>query len=261
MSVDPRGIDAGVRTVVARFNAIPGVTTRASCEGTAETPDRHRHADLAYVALHYPMSFDLQEHLVQHMGDLARIEDDAIYSRWPDRNAAFIARLATVINAYPNPLVDRAHLEWPLARIRAQIARLLSRQGPAELYLCTRCRTIIPDAHAGHQAIAILHTRAEQLVDYFMAFAAQPANHLDAQLIAADGWPALMQRSRRGDFGAAFHRRWLRFRAQQTAILATAGMRRAVADARRQGMDIDFTHNATHACFAWHHSLQGSAAP
>ena len=252
--LDLRTIDVGIRDAVALLSRIPGVTTRASCEGARGASSRRRHADLAYVVLRYPMPLRLQDFLVGHLGSTARVERDGVYSRWPAQNAAFVEHLECAARDYLARRVtenDRA-LRWPLSKLRARLARPVSRGEDIHLGLCGVCTDLVGERHdVSHAAVPLLHVLANQHVGWFADFVQQPHNALDASLIASDGWGRLALRTHRGDFGAAFHRRWLRYRARMIAALSTEQLRSGVEAARRRGDDIDFFYDATHAVFVW----------
>ena len=254
MRYDARSIDVGVRDVVRLLNHIPGVATRASCEGAGALPARHAHAALAYVAFRHPLPLRFQDFLVTHLGPLARIEDDGIYYRWPMRNRAFLGSLETAARHYLSTAgrEEWCSLRWPLARLRARLARQVARGHAGAIGLCLSCAELVtePCAHP-HQPIPLLRLRPDLYDQWFADFVAQPKNALDAALIAADGWVRLLARTQRGDFGATFQRRWLRYRAQRIADLTTRQIRDGVEAARRQGLPIDFFHDGTHAVFVW----------
>ncbi len=257
MRNDPRTIDAGVGDVVAVLNHIPGVATRASCEGAGTQPVRHPHAALAYVALRHPMPLQLRDFLADRMGSLARIEDDGIYCRWPENNRAFLASLESAARAYlTRSLHERPNtMRWPLTRLRARVAHEVARGHAVQIALCIPCTDLVTQPHQeSHQPVSLLHLAPDLHDRWFAEFVAQPGNTLDPALIATDGWVRLLARTQRGDFGAAFHRRWLRYRARRIADLATQQIRMGVDDARRQGVPLDFFHDATHAVFTWQSS-------
>jgi len=249
-----RTIDAGIRDVVVLLNHIPGVLTRASCEGTALTRGRHRHADLAYVLFRYPLPLRLQEFLIDALGELARVDDDGLYSRWPTHNAAFLARLAQVVRNYGSqPDGGRCYsAQWRLAKLRSQLARVVCDHEPARLGLCLQCANLFLLPHiAGHASITLLDLAADQEGRWLESFIKQPQNVLDADLVALSGWEQLAARSQRGDFGDAFHRRWLRYRARMIAALATTDLRTGVQSARRAGKDLDCYYDAARVVLQW----------
>jgi hypothetical protein len=251
---DARRIDLGVRNVVTLLNHITGVTTRASCEGAGPQPAAHMHAALAYVAFRHPMPLQLQDFLVTRLGSLARIEDDAIYCRWPIRNKMFLGSLESAARMYlsRSDHDSTSSVRWPLARLRARLARLVARGHPGEIRLCLTCRGLVETAHPeSHQSIALLRLPADLHDQWFAEFVTHPRNTLDPALVASDGWVRLLSRTQRGDFGTAFQRRWLRYRAQRVADLTTQHVRHGVQAARGQGVPIDFFHDDTHAIFAW----------
>ena len=247
-------VDVGVRDVVALLNHVPGVSTRASCEGAGRARGRHRHADLAYVLLRYPMPLGLQDFLIAELGSLVRVEDQGIYSRWPNRNHLFLDRLAVALRAYrrQHPLRHYHCLRWPLPRLRARLARELSGGKEVCVGLCLLCRDIVGAPHPlAHRFEPLLELAGDEQARWLAEFVSQPPNFLQSDLIAADGWARVATRTLRGDFGGAFHRRWLRYRARMIAHLATQQLRAGVERARRRGEDLDFFYDATHAIFAW----------
>jgi hypothetical protein len=250
------GIDAGVRDVVALLNHIPGVRTRASCEGAGPQPARHAHAALAYVAFRHPIPLQLQDFLVTRLGSLARIEDDGVYCRWPTHNRSFLGSLESTVRTYLSHAQEACRsVRWPLARLRARVATRVASGHPTELWLCLTCSELVAPPHPeSHQPVALLSLPADLHDRWFAEFLAQPKNALDATLIANDGWARLLARTQHGDFGAAFQRRWLRYRAHRIADLTTQHIRNGVETARRHGVPIDFFHDGIHAIFAWQDS-------
>ena len=249
-----RRIDAGVRDVVTLLNRIPGVITRASCEGAGPQPARHAHAALAYVAFRHPLPLQLRDFFVARLGALARIEDDGIYCRWPSKSLMFLEALESAARLYlTRPAQERCRsARWPLARLRARIARQVARRCASEIALCLTCAELATEPHpVAHQLIALLRLPADLHDGWFAEFVAQPSNRLDPALIATDGWVRLLARTQRGAFGAAFHRRWLRYRAQRIADLTTRQIRHGVEAARGAGVAIDFFHDGSHANFVW----------
>jgi hypothetical protein len=246
-------IDAGVRELVALLNSIPGVATRASCEGMSRARAPHRHGDLAYVLFRYPMPLRLQEFLVVELGTVARIDGDGVYSRWPSRNRVFIERFTDAAHTYQGRASGRQRsVRWPLARLRARIARELSQGERTRVALCLACAQLAAARHhPSHNLVPLLDLAPDQEALWLEEFVTQPGNGLDAALIAADGWERVAVRTLRGDFGAAFRQRWLRYRARMVAGLATRQMRVGVESARRLGVDLDFVYDQSHAVFAW----------
>jgi hypothetical protein len=246
-------IDAGIRDVVNLLNHIPGVRTRASCEGAGPQPAGHAHAALAYVAFRHPMPFQLQDFLVTRLGSLARIEDDGIYCRWPTRNRLFLGSLESAARTYLTHGQGSCRtMRWPLARLRARVATQVVSGRPTELCLCLTCSELVTPPHPlSHQAVALLSLPADLHDRWFAEFLAQPQNALDTTLVANDGWARLLARTHRGDFGAAFQRRWLRYRGRRVAALTTSHIRNGVEAARRQGVPIDFFYDGIHAIFVW----------
>jgi len=248
-----RPIDAGVCEVVALLNTLPGVRTRASCEGAHGTSSTHRHADLAYVLLRYPLPLALQSFLVTHLDAVARIEHDGVYSRWPARNREFLARLLDATRAYQaRQGAVQPQLRVPLTTLRAHLARRLIEHEPALVSLCVTCGAVGIEPHpAAHATIPLLHAPKNLAQQWFAEFVARSGNDLDPQLIEREGLEHVITRSHRGDFGPAFYRRWLRYRSRRLADLTTHQLRLGGEAARRQGNQIDFYFDSTHAYFAW----------
>jgi hypothetical protein len=242
-----------VCNVVTLLNLIPGVRTRASCEGTGRHPARHSHAALAYVVFRYPIPLQLQDFLELRLGALARITNDAVYCRWPAHNRSFLEALEAAARAYlGSTRAPSRSVRWPLARLRARVAKQVARGHPGELSLCFTCRKLADAPHPeSHQPVALLSLPPDLHARWFAEFLAQPKNGLDAKLVANDGWARLLARTHRGDFGVAFQRRWLRYRAQRIADLTTQHVRNGVEAARRRGVPIDFFHDGTHAVLLW----------
>ena len=240
------------------LNHITGVTTRASCEGAGPHVAGHVHAALAYVAFRHPMPLQLQDFLVTRLGALARIEADAIYCRWPLRNRVFLGSLESAARLYLSGSDDGStrRVRWPLARLRARLARQVARGHAGEIRLCLTCRELVATAHPeSHQSTGLLRLPADLHDRWFAEFLTQPTNALDPILVASDGWVRLLARTQRGDFGNAFQRRWLRYRAQRVADLTTRHVRHGVEAARRSGVPIDFFYDDTHAVFVWKRSM------
>ncbi len=250
----PPRLDTGIREVVAILNRIPGVTTRASCEGGGSTRAGHRHGELAYVLFRYPLPLRLQEFFTGQLGAIGRVEDDGVYSRWPAENHAFVDSLTAAGRAYLSaPARDGVRfLQLLLPKLRAWLARRLSGGTPAHIGFCLDCAQLVTVPHApAHRQLRLFEMDANLETHWFEEFAGRPGNTLDAALIAADGWRELVTRTRRGDFGATFLRRWLRYRAAGVAQLATQQMRIGVDTARRAGMEIDFFYDDAQAVFSW----------
>jgi hypothetical protein len=255
----PSRIDDGVREVVALLNRVPGVATRASCEGKGPSAGRHRHADLAYVSFRHPLPLGLQDFLVAHLGQEARVEDDRVYARWPKHNRTFLESLATAARLYLDRQSDapRDSVRWPLARLRARVARLVTVAQPTQISLCLTCADIATETHPGpHHAFPLLLLGQRLHEQWFADFVSQPENALDPSLVARDGWSDLIDRTEQAAFGTAYRRRWLRYRTRRLSDLTTRGLRAGVDAVRRQGLDLDFFHDGTHAVFTW-----GRAAP
>jgi hypothetical protein len=119
---------------------------------------------------------------------------------------------------------------------------------------------LVGEAHTeAHQPIALLRLPPDLHDRWFAEFVAQPSNRLDPALVATAGWVRLLARTQRGDFGTAYRRRWLRYRAQQVADLTTLQIRFGVDAARQQGIPVDFFFDGTHAVFVWEHARAAGA--
>jgi hypothetical protein len=261
---DARNLDAGVRAVAALLDRIPGVTTRASCEGMGSQPARHTHAALAYVAFRHPLPLAFRDFLITRLGELARIEDDGIYCRWPTKNRIFVGSLESATRLYLSNSAGTAcrTVRWPLARLRARLARQVAHGHAGELQLCLTCAVLLAEAHPeAHQSIRLLQLPPDLHDRWFAEFAAQLSNRLDPVLIATAGWAGVLARTQRGDFGNAYRRRWLRYRAQRIADLTTRQIRSGVDLARQQGIAIDFFFDRTHAVFIWEATRGARRAP
>jgi hypothetical protein len=252
--LDAPSIDVGVQDVVELFNRIRGVTTRASCEGAGQAPAPHRHGDLAYVRFRHPLPLQLHDFLLAHLDAVARIEDDGIYSRWPVRNREFLDALARAVRAYRrrDAADHRTVLRCPLPRLRARCARAIARGQAMRLSLCLDCADVVLAPHADtHRCLHLLSVPGDQHERWFAEFVVQAGNALDATLVEQDGWSQVLARAMRSDFGAAFLRRWLRYRARMVADLTTRQLYRGAQDARRQYADLDFFFDDAHAVFTW----------
>lgn len=248
-----RAFDSGVRDLVTGLNTIPGVRTRASCEGVRHEASARHHADLAYVLLQFPLPFALQDFLLDRLGAIARIEQDGIYSRWPASNRDFLTRFADAARVYRARQVHPAQpLRIPLATLRARLARGVAQRAAALVSLCTTCRAVDIGQHAEpHAVVALLHLPGDQAPQWFAQFVAGSDNYLDPRLIEHEGWEPLVARTQRGDFGPAFRRRWFRFRSRRLADLTTHDLRASVESIRRRGQLVDFYFDAAHAHFEW----------
>jgi len=239
------------------LNRLPGVTTRASCEGGGSTRAGHRHGELAYVLFRYPLPLGLQEFFTAQLGTIGRVEDDGVYSRWPAENHAFVASLTAAGHACLSaPALDgMRRVQHPLPKLRAWLARQLSRGAAAHIGFCLDCARLITVPHAPpHRQLLLFEMDANLETRWFEEFAGRPGNTLDAALIAADGWRELVTRTRRGAFGATFLRRWLRYRAACVAQLATRQIRIGIDTARHAGIEIDFFYDDAQAVFMWSES-------
>jgi len=255
-------IDAGVREVVELLNRIRGITTRASCQGLGPGCQHHRHSYWAYVLFRHPLPLRLREYLIAEIDTLGRVEDDGIYSRWQERNGEFLTSLLAAVRAYAaqDATRQRTFIRWRLAKLRACLARPLSGGQGIRLRLCLQCRDLVFDDHLpAHRQIQLLQCQPGCQATWFAEFASLPRNRLEPDLIESDGWESLIFRTQRGDFGPAFQRRWLRFRARKLADLATRQLRRGTEGARQQRIDLDCFYGDTHLTLDW--QLTEDASP
>jgi hypothetical protein len=244
---------------VTWLNRIPGVTTRASCEGAGAAPLRHRHSDLAYVLFSHPMPLRLQEFFVAQLQTIARVEGSGIHSRWPAQNRIFLDRLEVAARAYLSrrPTDRFRSVRRPLSKLRARLARQVAHGQEAWMGLCLNCEDLVSEPHLeSHQLLRLLCLPPGLPARWFAEFVGEPQNALQPDLIASNGWPQLTARAQRGEFGMAYRRRWLRHRARMVADFATQHLRAAVEQVRRHGTDLDFYFDNTHAVFGWDVSIQ-----
>ena len=253
MPLFPANLDPGVRRAVVRLNAIEGVTTRASCEGAGERRE-HRHSDLAYVAFAYPMPLRFEAFLIAELEMTGRVEEDAVYSRWPDANGDFLDALASAARRY-RIRQRRRHdtsVRCNLSKLRSRLATRLAGGRDAIAAACLSCRALVIHPHrCDGETRVLLHWPAGSEVAWFSEFLAQPGNQLDEDLVAALGSAELERRTRAGDFGVAFQRRWSRYRAEAMKGRLTWSLRAGIAQLRRAGVDLDVSFEADTARLTW----------
>ena len=93
-------LDQGVRKVVLLLNGIPGVRTTFSCEGSRDPGAADKHSCLAYVLARDPFPRELIGFLLRELAGVARVEEQCVYSLWPERNQIFCARLLSALRHY-----------------------------------------------------------------------------------------------------------------------------------------------------------------
>lgn len=246
-------LDPGVRVAVARLNGIAGVTTRASCEGHGTTPGG-RHGDLAYVAFEYPLPPGFQAFLVEALEMFARVEEDAVYSRWPEGNRRFLARLQQAAQRYRSRQRRQRYqaVRCQLAKLRSRLATRVIAGRNVTASICLKCRGLVISPHACEgKAMELLSWPAGSQAGWFAAFLAEPGNALGDDLVASLGHDELERRARQGDFGATFRRRWLRYRNETAKRQITSSLRAGVEALRRAGSDLDILFDAQYARFTW----------
>ncbi len=89
-------LDPGIRPALRALNRVTGVATRSSCQGKWALGERSTHADLAYVLFRDPIPLAVEGSLLESIEDVARVDAQSVYSRWPDRNREVCVRLAAV---------------------------------------------------------------------------------------------------------------------------------------------------------------------
>jgi hypothetical protein len=246
-------LDPGVRLAVAQLNGIDGVTTRASCEGHGTT-DGGRHSDLAYVAFEYPLPPRFQAFLIEALEMFARVEDDAIYSRWPESNGDFLENLERAARRYRVRQRRQKHpaVRCRLTKLRSRLATRVMAGREATASICLECRGLVVGPHAcGGRAMRLLSWPAGSQATWFGSFLAEPGNDLGHDVAAVLGNAELERRARRGDFGVHFRRRWLRYRNDTANREITRSLRAGVEALRRTGSDLDVRFDAEYAHFTW----------
>ena len=198
------------------------------------------------------MPLRLQDYLLTHPEPLARIEDDGLYSRWPEHNATFIAQITAALQVYvAQPQAARQTRRWSLASLRARMAASLSGQESATITFCMRCADLVVQPHdAGHRSVDLYSVEAGQPIHWFTEFVRQAGNELDPALVSAEGWDRTVERTQAGDFGWALRRRWLAYRGDRFRNFVTLGLRTAVRNAGFTPA-ADFFYDATHAVLVW----------
>lgn len=244
-------LDPGVRTSVELLNSIDGVTTRASCEGEGSTRV-HRHSTLAYVGFAYPLPPRFQEFLVSELGMIARVDDEAIYCRWPADNRHFLERLAAVTLGYKRRhcAALRESLTAPLSEIQSHLLARSADGSETVISACRTCPAFVVGPHGCRTALALVRWQATS-AQIFRDFVDQPDNQLDPVLLATVGAEELEERTRRGDFGASFRGRWLRYHGKRTRSEMIAALRDGVRQQRRAGKDVDVLFDARYARVTW----------
>lgn len=234
-------IDRGIAEAVARLNLIPGATTRASCQGRSAA-EHGTHAELAYVLFEEPLPLTLEDHLLDVLGDIARIEPDGLYCRWPERNAELCERLAAALLRHPPAAGDGWHAATvTIATLDRLIGRRISGECRKALVWCRACDTLgDPARHASHSGVAVVvdydGERTIAAIDEFLDRHPRP---LDARLREREGAVRLLQRVRRGDFGAAYRADWRRALLAEATRVRRGDLRRVVRGLRSPELATD----------------------
>ena len=246
-------LDHGVRAAVELLNTIDGVTTRASCEGQSNAAG-HTHSDLAYVAFAFPLPARLQSYLIAELDMIARVDDDAVYSRWPQQNREFLTQLGHAIRGYKRREMRRRRqtATYLLSQLRSRLGAKAASGQEVTAILCLRCAALVVSPHhCAGAVLPLLHWPSGLDGEWFDDFLKRPDNRLDAGLRAALGTDELESRARRGDFGSQFRRRWLQYRSERAHLQMTQGLRAGIQQARKTGIDVDVTFDGRHARFTW----------
>ncbi|MGH7822555.1 MAG: hypothetical protein ACREQ9_22570, partial [Candidatus Binatia bacterium] len=144
--------DPAIRRALRELNRIPGVRTRASCQGAFASGERSHHADLAYVAFQSPIPITLEEHLLAALGDVAQVAPESIYSRWTERNEELCERLANAARSFGEARRAQRWKEWrvPLRLVLEPIELTIRFDPRGCLDWCLDCVT--PSGARIHQA-------------------------------------------------------------------------------------------------------------
>jgi hypothetical protein len=248
----PHMLDPGVREPVELLNSIDGVATRASCEGQGTAP-LDPHSVLAYVTFKYPLPPRFQEFLVTELGMLGRVDDDAIYCRWPPENRHFLELLGTAAKRYKqrNRGGRRRPLVASLSELQSHLLAFSAGGNETVITACRMCSRLVIGPHSCRGGVRILRWAPASTDSIFRDFVELPDNRLDAGLVAAVATDELQRRTDRGDFGAAFRRRWARYQRTRLRQEIIAALRAGVRQLRRAGKDLDVHFDAHHARVTW----------
>jgi len=245
-------LDPGVREPVEVLNSIDGVTTRASCEGQGSAP-LHPHSALAYVTFKYPLPPRFQEFLITELGMIGRVDDDAIYCRWPPENRQFLELLGIAAKRYKqrNRTALRSALVAPLSELQSHLLSFSAGGNEAVITACRTCSRLAVGPHSCRSSVAISRWAPASADAIFRDFVELPDNRLEEDLVAALGTAELQCRTNRGDFGPAFRRRWGHYHRLRRRQEIIAALRCGVQQLRRAGKDLDVLFDAHHARVTW----------
>ena len=257
--------DPGIRRALRDLNRIPGTKTRSSCQGKSSLDEASRHADLAYVTFRSPVPLALEDHLVATIGDVARIDSSSVYSRWPERNLEFCARLTDAGRTF---LEMRRGERWEEAvlsfsQLLEPIEALLDSAAPVALSWCLDCRlpsTARSDAPGKHapdcRLVALLKGSPERRLDLFERFLAADERPPDPTLRKRLGDATMLERVEHGDFGNTYRRAWATFRSRTARDLLQEEIRSAVAAERARGVPLDYYFRPGKVIFSHRESPQ-----
>ena len=235
----PPEVDPRLRSAVDLLNRLPGVTTRASCQGkTPRAPGTH--ADLAYVLFAEPIPLTLEDRFLADLGEIGRVEPDGVHCRWPERNEALCALLEASVRRRGHDLaLERWERSTVAVRdIEQKLAERILGERAGDVGWCLDCRKIEdPSRHERHRCCALFCSGDERTLAFFAAYLveAPPGPHL----LEREGARAILERLRRGDFGDAYRERWRRFAADAAASTLRGGIREAVRSFRTASLATD----------------------
>lgn len=218
--------------------------------------ERSTHADLAYVLFDTPMPIALEEELLGALADLARVSPDSVYCRWPERNAELCARLAAAAAGFVESQrgVDGEESRVPLTRLLASVESALADDvGPALLWCldCSACLVAEPRGHGACRVVTLIDAAPGRRLELFRSFLAADPRPPDPRLRAREGDAVVLQRTERGDFGAAYQRSWRRFVGGAARAALATDVRATIARQRAAGMPIDYYLRSGKAFFVW----------
>lgn len=236
--------DRGIRHALRELNRIPGVRSRSSCQGRSRPDERSTHADFAYVLFRTPVPLAFEEHLIADLGELARVEPDSVYSRWPERNVELCDRLARSARGFreqPHRTGDR-DVRLPLAKLLAPLEEWLRNPEAPEVAWCFVCGAFRqPAEDAAHRPLSLLdEPPSRRALATFDAFLAADPSPPDRKLREREGDRAVLTRLERGDFGTTYRNAWKRFVARAARKAVRSELRARVARRRAAGERVDF---------------------
>lgn len=236
------GVDPEMAQALRELNAVPGVRSRQSCQG--RRPGRKAHSEFAYVLFAEPLPLAVGEALASALGEIARVEDDAIHCRWSSRNAEFVARLTELARELSRQSARASFERWevPRAAVSSRLRAHLRRGRRGRLCACLPCRELLSarespvHAVSGRCAAVPLSPPGDQWREsLFRNFLATEQPPIDPRLVAAEGTPAVLQRCFSGDFGTGCRRRWLALEREAVRTVLRREPREAIAAWRRAG--------------------------